>query len=676
MIKRYGRAIVVFAIFVGVCSAFIFRLVDLQLINGQEYLDSSLNRVITKSVVKAARGEILDRNCRPIVQNRRVFTIEFNLSAISDLNSAIDQMITIFDECGQDYINNFPISTTAPYVYDESFLASDSSVESFKEFLADRKIEYGAASEVVSDLVDYYDLDSYEESRAVEIAAVRYDISNRSSGSYYIFASDINIETVTAVKENIDEVYGVYIEEEPVRYYTEENFASHIIGYVGRIYADEYAELKDQGYSMDDTIGKEGIEKIMEEYLRGTNGYKYAIRDVTGTTTDIISNEEPKAGNDVILTLDKNLQMIVEDSLENVVYEIKDVHGEEAATSAAAVFLEVDTGDVLAMASYPTYNLETYYEDYDTLSKDSGKPYVNRAIAGLFPPGSTFKMVCAVAALEEAIITPTYTYRCSGLYDYYQDITFSCFNSTAHGNMTVATALQKSCNIFFFDAVRRLGIDTFEKYGQLFGFGQKTGIEFSDIESPGILAGDTYRQSIGAELMRPGEVLLAAIGQSDNSVTPLQLANYAATIANGGVRMVPHIIKSVRNSDTGEIIMETEPEVAADLELSQSTIDAVTDGMVKVAQSGGGLYSAFRDYTITSVAVKTGTAETTTGLPNALIVGFAPAEDPKVAFAVVVEHGGINVGPIVAEVIKNALSYYFSNMDSLDSVSEEGTLNP
>ena len=242
--------------------------------------------------------------------------------------------------------------------------------------------------------------------------------------------------------------------------------------------------------------------------------------------------------------------------------------------------------------------------------------------------------------------------------------------------MTVATALQKSCNIFFFDAVRRLGIDTFEKYGQLFGFGQKTGIEFSDIESPGILAGNTYRQSVGAELMRPGEVLLAAIGQSDNSVTPLQLANYAATIANGGVRMVPHIIKSVRNSDTGEIIMETEPEVAVDLELSQSTIDAVTDGMVKVAQSGGGLYSAFRDYTITSVAVKTGTAETTTGLPNALIVGFAPAEDPKVAFAVVVEHGGINVGPIVAEVIKNALSYYFSNMDSLDSVSEEGTLNP
>lgn len=675
MIKRYGRAIAVFAIFIVICAFFISRLVDLQIINGEEYLEKSMNRVVTKSVVKAARGEILDCNCRPIVQNKRVFTIEFNLSSISDLNSVIDQMITIFEECNQSYINEFPISVSKPYIYKENFLSSENSVSEFQKFLSGRKIEYGSAEEVMNALIKYYNLSNYEEDRAAKIAAVRYDISNRASGSYYTFASDINIETVTAVKENIDEIYGVYIEEEPVRYYTEENFASHIIGYIGRIDSNEYSAKKADGYAMDDTIGKDGIEKIMEDYLRGTNGYKYAIRDVTGSTTDIIENIEPKAGNDVILTINKDLQMIVEDSVETVISKIRDLHGEEAATSASAVFLDVETGDVLSMASYPTFNLKSFYEDYNVLSKDPGKPYVNRAVSGTFAPGSTFKMVCAIAALEEGIITPSYTYRCTGLYDYYKDITFACFNSRAHGTETVDIALQKSCNIFFFDAIRRMGIDTFDKYGKLLGFGEKSGIELSG-ESSGILAGNEFKQSAGKDLMKPGEILLAAIGQSDNAVTPLQLANYVSTIANDGVRMVPHIIKSVRNRETGEIIMETEPEIAADLELSQLTIDTVTKGMKKVAERGGGLYSAFKDYTITTVAVKTGTAEKTSGFPNALVVGFAPAEDPKIAFSVVVENGGINVAPIIAEVVKNALSYYFSNMDSLDSISGEGTINP
>ena len=675
MTKRTGRAIAVFAIFAAVCAVFVFRLASLQLVHGSEYLEKSRNRVVTKSVVKAARGEILDRNCRPIVQNKRVFTVEFNLSAIKDLNKTIDQMLEIFGTTGQDYIKTFPVSVTEPYVYSESFLESESQIESFKKFLSERKIEYGAADSVMKALIKYYDAASYPAEKAAKIVAVRYEISLRSSGSYYTFASDINIETVTAVKENVDEISGVYIEEEPVRNYTEDNFASHIIGYVGKISAEEYANLRQNGYSMNDTVGKDGIEKTMEEYLRGTDGYKYAIRDVTGATTDIIKNDEPKAGNDVILTIDKNLQMIVEDSIESVVGKIKEQNGEKAAISASAVFLEVGTSDVLAMASYPTYNLETFYEDYDTLSKDPGKPYVNRAISGLFAPGSTFKMVTGIAALETGTITPTYTYRCTGLYDYYKDITFSCFNSRAHGTETVVEALQKSCNIFFFDAIRRMGISKFEEYGKMLGFGQKTGIDIRG-EVSGILSGNEYRRKVGGELLKPGEVLLSGIGQSDTAVTPLQLANYAATIANGGVRMVPHVIKSVRNSETGTVISETEPEVAVDMHLKKSTVDAVTKGMKAVAEKGGGLYSAFKDYTITTVAVKTGTAEKASGLPNALIVGFAPADDPKIAFAVVVEEGGINVAPTIAEVIKNALSYYYSNMDSLDSVSKEGQMNP
>lgn len=675
MVKRTGRTVTVFVILTSILAAFVFRLADLQLIHGDEYLEKSRNRVVTKSVVKAARGEIYDRNCRPIVQNKRVFTVEFNLSAIKDLNATIDKILDIFGTTGQDYVKSFPISTTEPYVYSDGFLESESRVESFKSFLSERKIEYGSAEEVVSSLIKYYDVEDYPAEKAAKIAAVRYEISLRASGSYYTFASDLSIETVSAVKENVGDISGVYIEEEPVRYYTEENFASHIIGYVGKISAEEYADLKDDGYAMNDYVGKDGIEKIMEEYLRGTDGYKYAIRDVTGATTEIISNDEPKAGNDVILTLDKNLQTIVEDSMSDVVEKIREKHGEEAAPSAAAVFLEVGTGEVLAMASYPTYNLETFYEDYSTLSKDPGKPYVNRAISGLFAPGSTFKMVTGIAALESGTITPTYTYRCTGLYDYYKDITFACFNSKAHGTETVVEALQKSCNIFFFDAIRRMGISTFEEYGKMLGFGQKTGIDLYG-EASGILSGNEYRQKVGGELLKPGEVLLSAIGQSDNAVTPLQLANYAATIANGGVRTVPHVIKSVRNSETGEIIYETEPEVAVDMNLSDSTVETITKGMVAVAQKGGGLYSAFKDYTITSVAVKTGTAEKASGLPNALIVGFAPAEDPKIAFAVVVEEGGINVAPTIAEVIKNALSYYFSNMDSLDSVSGEGEMVP
>ncbi|MGN0989762.1 MAG: penicillin-binding transpeptidase domain-containing protein [Eubacteriales bacterium] len=675
MVNNRIRIIAVFLLFVAVCAVFFVRMGSLQLSQGEDYLKKSQNSVVTKTTVKAARGAILDRYCRTIASSTEAMTVQFNKTLISDLNATVARVIDIFEAAGEEYIDTFPITETEPYIYKISYLESASAVASFNKFLSARKIATDmSAADTLKALIKYYKLTSYDFAVAAKVAAVRYEMDIRSSASFFTFATDVGIEAATMIKENSDEIPGVYIEVEPVRVYSNEYFASHVIGHLGRIYAEEYETLKNSGYTVDDYIGKEGIEKIAEEYLRGTNGVRYAVRDVTGSVVEIIENEDsvsPKAGYDVITTLDTDMQIITEESLEKIIYKIRELNGEDSASSGAAIFMDIDTAEILSTASWPTFNIATYNKDFATLSQDPSSPYVNRAISGLFMPGSTFKMVTAVAGLEEGLITPQTIYTCTGKYNYYENYSYACYASTAHGAMDVKTALAKSCNVFFFDLGRRLTIDKLSSYGAKFGFGSKTGIDLLG-ENAGTLASREYRENILGGMWQLGDTLIAAIGQTDNTATPLQLVNYVATIANGGTRRVPHVIKSVMDSETGEVIKETVPEVAEELDISPETVATVLEGMRMAAEKGGTVYNGFKDFDI-PVAVKTGTAEKSGEIPTSLMVGVAPANDPKVAFVVVIENGGLNVSSLNAELVKDVLSYYFSDKadpDRINAMSE------
>lgn len=675
MFKNY-RLIPIIALFLIICALFAVRLVSLQLVDGESFAEQSRNSVISRTVLPATRGDILDRYCRTIVSNKTAMTIGIDQSEADDLNHVIDKLIDIFSYCGEEYIDNaFPITRGEPYVYYDSFLEKDSSVAAFNKYLKSRKTKTDmSASDTLDSLIKYYKLSSYPRQRARDIIAVRYEMYVRGSGKSFVFADDVGIETVTMVSE-ADDLSCVYVSEEPVRVYSEEKFASHIIGYVGRIYAEEYEYLKSDGYSMNDYVGKEGIEKVMESYLRGKSGYKYTQSDVTGQIIGTIEDVSPVKGNDVILTLDREMQIVLEEDLEKVIYEIREQNGEDHAVSGAAVFMKINNGEILAMASWPTYNLSTYYSDYNTLSRDPGKPYVNRAISGTFAPGSTFKLVTAVAGLEEGIINKSSVYNCTGYYTYYESYQPSCFGYTAHGKVNVVNALKKSCNGFFFDVGRLLTIEKLTEYGKAFGFGQKTGIELSG-ESAGILGSKEYLASRGAD-WQAADTLLVAIGQSYTSATPIQLVNYIATVANGGTRYQPHIIKAVRDFETGEIVKETEITILEQLDLKSTTVEAVMEGIMDAAsQTGGSAYSGFKDFDLVSVAVKTGTAENASGIPSALMIGVAPAENPEIAFAIVIENSGTSVTPISANVIKDVLSYYYLSNTGLDSVNSEGSLIP
>lgn len=661
------------ALFLVIIGIFVLQLIKLQLIDGEDYLKASQNSVITKTRVRASRGEILDRFCSPIVRTTSVMDVEFNRSLIKNLNRTIDAVLNIFEKSGDSWTDGFPISRTEPYIYYENYLASQSRVSSFTKWLTNKKIDPNrTAEDVLAALIKYYKLSDYEFARARDIIAVRYEIERNSTGYFYTFAENVSLETVTMVRERSSEIPGVTVEMDSVRSYVNERFASHIIGYVGRISAEEYEKLRDDGYMISDTLGKEGIEKIAEDWLRGTDGYKYAQTDRSGNVIDIIRDIEPVSGYDVILTIDTDMQKITESALEETVRRLKEQNGEEAANSGAAIFMDIHSGEINSMASYPTYNLATYNAEFPTLSQDPSKPYVNRAISGLFPPGSTYKMVTGVAGLEEGIITTKTKYKCTGYYTYYDTYQPSCFGNIAHGDVTIYTALKKSCNGYFFDVGRLLTIDKLSRYGALFGFGQKTGIELTG-ESKGILANKEYVESLG-ESWQAADTILTAIGQSYTTATPLQLVNYVATLANGGTRYQPHIIKAVRNKTTGEIIEETVPTVLEDFDLQPSTVKAVLEGMKMAAmEQGGSAYSGFEDFKMTTIAVKTGTAETT-GIPTSLMIGVAPAEDPQIAFAVVIENGGLSASPINAELVKEVLSYYFSREERFISAHNEGEL--
>ena len=515
-----------------------------------------------------------------------------------------------------------------------------------------------------------------EDARAV--AGVLYELYLRSTGVYqaneYVFAQEVDIDFISRVKEQ--SLPGVVIEATTVRQY-HTPYAAHLLGRVTPIFPEEveyYTSLDEDGdgvpdYSLNDTVGRDGVEQAFESYLRGDPGMRTVERNAEGKIVSETWLEEPEPGGNVVLTLDIGLQGYVEQVLAASVPAI-DV--EEETGGAACVVLDVDTAEVLTCASYPTYDITRYNADYNQYASDPTKPLLNRALQGLYAPGSTFKMVTAVAGLETGIIEPDTEIEDLGRYTYWSSPQPMCWiywqRGTTHGWINVSEAIEVSCNYFFYEVGREVGIDVLVDYATRFGLGQYTGIEL--FEERGGMASPEFTESLGGTWYE-GSVLSVAIGQESSQFTPVQLANYIATLVNGGTRNAVHLLKEVKSGDFSQVEYTYEPQVLGTIEIETENLQAVKAGMLALTTQGS-VSQHFRDLPF-QAGGKTGSAQVDDQTDaNAIFVCFAPYDDPEVALALVVERGGSGseLGAMAADI----LSYYFSVQETRDEAPQENTL--
>ena len=659
----------------------LIQLFNLQIIHGEEYRETSNSRLTRETVVKAARGSIKDRIGVELVRTEAGYSVEIYSTKVSDeeLNSAIDRFIKILESNKDEYIDNLPISV-------DPFEFTEESEEKQKKWKNENDIDENyTAEQVFYKLKERYEINEEDINVARKIMAVRYEISNKgySSTKSVTIAKNISNTSAVQIREQNAKLAGINVITEPIVSYTSDNLASHILGYVGAISEDEYNERKDT-YRNDDIIGKDGIQKVFEEYLKGTDGIKQVDMTVDGAITSEYISKEAVSGSDIILTIDANLQKVAEDALERNIKDIASGKFGEGndADAGAVVVMNVNTGGILAMASYPDYNPEKYSEEYD--GDDTTGKYVNRAISSAYPPGSTFKMVVASAALDTEEITTSTLINDTGVYPYGDNQACWYYRSygTGHGYLNLTQAIKYSCNYFFYDLGYRMGIDTIAEYAGRYGLGKRTGIELTG-EERGTVASREYGESIGYNTWYPSDTLSASIGQSFNEYTPVQMARYISMVANGGKNVDVSIIKSIINPDGTEVsreeienytknTIETENELTEDLDISKENLDAIREGMRGVtSETGGTAYSTFSDFDI-DIAGKTGSAQTgIEGEAHGWFVGFAPYDEPEIAVVVLVEKAGS--GGYTAEVAKKVMEEYFG-MNS-EKVTEDKNAN-
>lgn len=619
------------------------RIYSLQVVNAEKYTDKNDGAAsVRTAVLKAPRGEILDCYGRQIAINRDGYNVIFNKAYVKDnLNDVILTLVKLFESAGAEWKDELPMESTAPYGFKEGE-STDKLISKFE--LA----HYATAENCFNAMVEKYKLESYTADEQRKIMGVRYgmDISDFSISYPYTFAEDISTELMRKISESGFLLSGVSVEVVPFREYTDTSLAVNLIGSVGPIFAEDWEEYKAKGYSYNDKVGKSGIEKWGEEYLRGTDGEITYRIDTEGNIISSEITKEPVAGKTIMLTLDKKIQRSAQDSIERTVKELKSKGG--TATAGAAVAVHIDSGKVICAANYPTYDSATIGEKYDSLVKDPSKPLTDRAFQGVYPIGSTIKPIVAVAALENGLYNIGETINCKRTYDYFSDYKPSCMGR--HGSINLKNALAKSCNYFFFELGRRLGATKLTDYYKQFGLGVATGVEVNDAK--GILL-DTKRDG-------GGDTLQIAIGQL-NAFTPLQLANYTATLANGGTHYRASLIDKIVSYDISTIYDESKPEVKNTISISDSTLNAVKEGMLSVTEDGTGR-AALGDYPI-KVGGKTGTAQVEGKADHSVFVAFAPFDNPEIAISVVLEHGssGYSAGSIVRDILD---AYFFADYNA------------
>ena len=664
----------------------IAQLFNLQIVNGESYREQSNTRLSRVIKIDSSRGSILDRSGNELAGVRAVNNIELIKTNISDedLNKCILNLVNLLTEQQVGYKDDFPIKIN-PF----EFTISGEELENWKE---KNKIDKEAtAEETFNKFKAKYQITNENVEDVRKIISIRYLIATTgySATKSITIAEDVNDVVVAQINERNSEFPGISIDTKSIRTYNNGTLAAHVIGYTRTISDEEYKQRKDT-YEMDDIIGKTGIEAVFEEYLKGTSGEKQVEMAVDGTITSEYTTKDAIAGSDVVLTIDSNLQKVTEDALANCVEKIKSGGFAETydARGGSAVVMDVNTGDVLAMASYPSYEPQWFVGKLETdkwnyMNDSKTHPLLNKAIQGTYEPGSIFKMITAIAGLESGTITPKEKINDTGVYKKY-GLDMKCWYYTSyhrgHGYVNVTQALKHSCNYFFYETGDRTGIDAIAKYALHFGLGKKTGIELPS-EQTGTLA----QREDG---WGPGDTLNASIGQGDNSFTPVQIAKYISSIANGGTVVQPTIVKTILNADGTEVPKEEinnfiNQKLGIDntddgIQINPESIQIAREGMrMATSEAGGTAYSRFKDFKV-EVAGKTGSAEAgkdenQKDIVNAWFVCFAPYENPEVAVVVLVENGGH--GNYAAEVARDVLDQYFG-MNETTSVEESLTAIP
>lgn len=663
-----SRIFILAMLLVAVFAAFVVRMMQLQLVDGEGYRQMSDVSYTREVTVKAARGEIVDRNGVPLAANRTGYNVIFDKSFVkmADVNELILIAHDIITQQNEKHKESIPITENSPYNFKSGY---ETSVASLKARIGLQ--DYATVQNVWAALCERYDIDEkYSDAEKRIIMGVRYEmeIKGFTVSTPYTFSEDVSMATVSRILEKSITYQGISISEESVREYPDGTVAPHILGTIGPIYAEEYAELKNQGYKLNDYVGKSGIEKIYEPYLKGTDGVKVIEFDAEGNVIGTSIKVEPIPGNTVVLTLDSELQKTAQTALENRIKEIAATSPAKKGAEANAgcvVALNPKTGEVLTIANYPSYDISKYYSNYSELLNNEQKPLFNRALNGAYAPGSTFKPCMGVAAMASGTILPSSTVHCGRVYEYL-GMNFTCMGS--HSNINLENALRVSCNIFFYDVGKRIGISNINKYASLLGLGQKTGIELP--ENIGRLAGPDYRESIGMPWY-PGDVLQASIGQSDSMFSPLQIAVYTGAVGNDGVRMQSHIVKKIVTYDYETVVYEHKDTVLSTVENVNNAFKTVKDGMYLVSTKGTGR-SAFGNYPI-KVGSKTGSPENYGNkAANAIFTAIGPLDDCKLSVAAVVEYG-FN-GNKAAPIVKAVFDKYFFETNEQNAPSIENSL--
>ncbi|MCR5150529.1 MAG: hypothetical protein K6B52_04835 [Clostridiales bacterium] len=675
-----GRHVAIVCAILAFFSVLGIALVKIQIIDGSEYAAAASAVSSSVSPVASSRGDIVDCNGRLLVTNSARRDVIINASYFppaSDTqgrNTILLSLINLFDKNSVEWINNLPlVKSGSSVVFKKDEEAMISRLKS-KEIL--NLNEYATAQNCFDALKSEFGLEEYGVDDALKLAAVYFEMKRTyfSSASAYTFAKEVPEEIIAYIKENSSFYKGVDVQIQAVRSYTDGTVAPHILGMTGPIDAEEYASLKKSGYKMNDITGKSGIESLMESYLKGVDGEKTVVTDAQGVKHSEITKPAQK-GNTVVMTVDGALQKVAQNALKDALLDYYNKSNGMVPPAGAVVALSCKDSSILACATYPTYDASTYNDDYEKLSQNPSAPLWNRALLSTYATGSTAKPSVAVAALEEEMIDENYTVYCNGTYEFMGQ-RFKCEQAHERAFVDVVEAIDESCNTFFMKVGNLIGIEKMNEYRVMFGLGSKTGCELK--ESTGVLDSPEYRASLGQAWL-PGYVVQSAIGQAGNLFTPIQLANYVGTIANGGTRYKTHFIKSVKSADNSKTLFEYEPEVACQTGISQETFDIVKRGMLEVGTTG--YCRKYFESLPVKVACKTGTSQEirqingySRKINNGFLIAFAPYEEPEIAIAAVGE--GMTSGVFIAPVIAAIVDYYCGRSDESRSVEVRNALIP
>ena len=676
--QKLGRTGALVLVVLLVFSVFGVRLFDWQILQGDYYRALATQQSTDFTKLPAARGQILDSEGQVLAGNRLTYSVnlvyqKMDLSEGFYPNPVLLKIVELLESRQEEWKDELPILIDGDghYVFDEE---RPKEIEYMKSAAMLNVQSYATADDCMQALTERYNCGGYPQKMTRAIASLRYSMTKAGFGlsNSFTVAGDVSQETVGIINERLSEMPGLETDVAITRYYGEDGtLVPQVVGRVGAISEDQYNKQKEDGniydpskgnveaYTIDDRYGQSGLENAFESTLRGLNGKEVVNLDSDGSVLSSVVTQSPKSGNTVMTTLNSEVQKAANDALKEQIEAITDSDG---TVTGAAVALDAKTFGVLASASYPTYDMNRYTTDSDyiqELSQDETyKPLFNKALFGTYAPGSIFKPLVAIAALEEGAIDLSTTFFCERIYTKFDYAGYIPACLGYHGYEDVYGALRDSCNIFFYETGDRLGIEKMDAYAEYFGLGEATGVETG--ESLGTMSNPAEYQEIHGAPWTEAITIQAAIGQADDSFTPVQLASYAATIANNGKRMRTHFLDKVMDYTGQTVVQQYEPKELYDAQISDTTMQAVKTGMRMAAESGTAS-NVFADYGI-AIGAKTGTAETTDGpSDNITFIAFAPYDDPEIAVAVVLEHGAKGNG---AKLVAKAMLDAYFGLDS------------